>query len=89
MVFSFSPVRGEISAPPCPPATTKGEKMITGALNTIFVELVFFLTLGDQIDKTVQQLREKKSDDWNTARGSFSGSARVYYDMTKFNISGI
>lgn len=63
--------------------------MITGALNTIFVELVFFLTLGDQIDKTVQQLREKKSDDWNTATGSFSGSARVYYDITKFNISGI
>lgn len=35
--------------------------MITGALNTIFVELVFFfLTLGDQIDKTVQQLSAKK-----------------------------
>jgi hypothetical protein len=44
----------------CPPAATKGEKMITGALSTIFVELVFSLTLGDQIDRQSSSCKKKK-----------------------------
>lgn len=72
MVFSFFPVRAEVSSPPCPSATIKGEKMITGALNTISVELVFLLTLGDQIDKTVQQLREKNNQMTGTPPGAVS-----------------
>lgn len=89
MIFSCSLVRGRnIPSPHCPPAGTKGEKMITGALNTIFVELVFSLTLGDQIDRQSSSC-EKKSDDWNTARGSFSSAARVHSDITKLKINGI
>lgn len=76
--------------PHWPPIATEGEKMITGALNTIFVELVFFLTLGDQIDRQSSSWgKKKKSHDWNTARGSFSGSARVHYDIAKFKINDI
>ena len=32
---------------------------------------------------------KKKSDDWNTARGSFSSVARGHSDMTKFKVNGI
>lgn len=39
---NFPQWEGEISPPPMPSCCQKGEKMITGALNTIFVELDFF-----------------------------------------------
>ena len=71
----------------------KGEKKWSQELWIQVLLSLFFiffplLTLGDQIDRQSSSW-EKKSDDWNTARGSLSSAARGYSDMTKFLINGV